>query len=174
MRILLLCLVFGLFNCQLFAQIMTDASEDADSLMAVFTEKMYEWQAAYNGGDAAALFPLYAPNAEYISGHVNGLVAAGRERLIEYLQDGIKATQRFSVGWTMMPGVPAIVMYRGMFFLFNRCAAAFQILGPIRESLFQQNHFIDFNMIFGLNLIKIEAAGDLSSGGIATIPGNRV
>ena len=44
---------------------------------------------AYNGDDADKLIPLYSENAEYISSHVNGLVAKGRKRLIENFQNGI-------------------------------------------------------------------------------------
>jgi ketosteroid isomerase-like protein len=45
---------------------------------------------AYNSGDSATLEAMYAPDAEYISGHVKGLVAKGRARLIANFQNGIR------------------------------------------------------------------------------------
>lgn len=47
------------------------------------------WKAAYNGTDAGQLAPLYSQDAQYISGHVPGLVASGRERLIANFQAGM-------------------------------------------------------------------------------------
>ena len=60
-----------------------------DSLIRSFEEKVVQWMDAYNSGNAKDLSPLYSENADYISSHVNGLVAKGRERLIQYFQDGI-------------------------------------------------------------------------------------
>lgn len=44
---------------------------------------------AYNSGDAKNLMPLYAPDAQYISAHVAGLVAPDRDKLIANFQIGI-------------------------------------------------------------------------------------
>ena len=47
------------------------------------------WVAAYNGTDANELAPLYSEDAQYISGHVAGLVADGRDRLIANFREGM-------------------------------------------------------------------------------------
>ncbi|MBN1406920.1 MAG: DUF4440 domain-containing protein [Calditrichaceae bacterium] len=60
-----------------------------DSLSAGFNYSVKRWQAAYNSGDAKQLIPLYAEDAVYMSSHVIGLVANGRDRIVEYFQSGI-------------------------------------------------------------------------------------
>lgn len=47
----------------------------------------------YNGPDATKLVPMYSEDAEYISSHVPGLVAHGRDRVIANFQKGM------SQGW---------------------------------------------------------------------------
>jgi len=47
------------------------------------------WLNAYNGTDADELTPLYTEDAVYISGHVAGLVAEGRDRVIENFRKGM-------------------------------------------------------------------------------------
>lgn len=44
---------------------------------------------AYNGGDTNILATFYSEDAEYISAHVTGLVATGRDRVIENFRNGI-------------------------------------------------------------------------------------
>ena len=48
-----------------------------------------EWMAGYNSPDAGNLKHLYAEHAQYISSHVPGLVAAGRDALLSNFQKGI-------------------------------------------------------------------------------------
>ena len=48
-----------------------------------------QWLAAYNAADTECLKRLYARDAQYISGHVPGLVANGRDHVISYFQAGI-------------------------------------------------------------------------------------
>lgn len=62
---------------------------EPDSVLANFQNYMRDWIDAYNGGNAGKLAPLYAEDAEYISAHVAGLVAKGRDRLIENFQNGM-------------------------------------------------------------------------------------
>jgi ketosteroid isomerase-like protein len=62
-----------------------------DSMLMVFNTAVRNWQQAYNSGDAQNLVPLYTEDAEYISSHVNGLVAKSRERLIANFQNGMSA-----------------------------------------------------------------------------------
>ena len=61
-----------------------------DSTYAGFRLIAEQWMEAYNGTDANQLVPLYAENAQYISGHVKGLIANGRDSLIANFQKGMK------------------------------------------------------------------------------------
>jgi len=70
------------------AQDPSDAG-DLDSSEAVFGRIAQEWLDAYNGTDAQMLAPLYTEDAVYISSHVAGLVAEGRDRVIENFQKGM-------------------------------------------------------------------------------------
>ena len=72
------------------AQDQPDAG-DRDSSEAVFGRIAQEWLDAYNGTDAQVLAPLYAEDALYISSHVAGLVAEGRDRVIENFRKGMAA-----------------------------------------------------------------------------------
>lgn len=47
-----------------------------------------EWKQAYNNKDATKLIPLYAEEAEYISAHVPGYMARGRDAVIANFQRG--------------------------------------------------------------------------------------
>jgi ketosteroid isomerase-like protein len=60
-----------------------------DSDSAAFGRIAERWLDAYNGTDAEELTPLYAEDAVYISGHVAGLVAEGRDRVIENFRKGM-------------------------------------------------------------------------------------
>lgn len=73
----------------MFAQEKEKPAVGRDSLLADFQSYVQDWITAYNGGDAGKLIPLYAEDAEYISSHVDGLVAKGRDRLIENFQNGM-------------------------------------------------------------------------------------
>jgi ketosteroid isomerase-like protein len=70
------------------AQNLPDAG-DRDSSKAVFGRIALEWLEAYNGTDARELVPLYTEDAVYISSHVAGLVAEGRDRVIENFRRGM-------------------------------------------------------------------------------------
>jgi ketosteroid isomerase-like protein len=48
------------------------------------------WRKAYNAGDSTTLSVMYTPDAQYISGHVQGLVANGRDRVIANFQNGVR------------------------------------------------------------------------------------
>ena len=66
-------------------------SEDqTDSTEQEFSSIAARWLNAYNGTDPSALTLFYAPNAQYISGHVKGLVANGREAVIANFAEGMK------------------------------------------------------------------------------------
>ena len=56
---------------------------------AMFGAIAERWLAAYNGPDAQALSPLYTEDAQYISGHVPGLVASGRAQVVANFQKGM-------------------------------------------------------------------------------------
>jgi ketosteroid isomerase-like protein len=55
----------------------------ADSgVAAQFPTFAEHWRVAYNAADSLALTGFYLPDARYISGHVSGLAAEGRERVV--------------------------------------------------------------------------------------------
>ena len=54
-----------------------------------FRASAEQWKEAYNSGDAGKLLPLYAEDAEYISSHVPGLMATGRDRVIANFARGM-------------------------------------------------------------------------------------
>jgi len=62
-------------------------ASDTREQFNVLTQK---WLQAYNSNDSMALAGMYTNDAQYISSHVRGLVAEGRDRLIANFQNGIK------------------------------------------------------------------------------------
>ncbi len=62
---------------------------DSLRLINLFKAKTLQWKEAYNSKDANNLVPLYSADAQYISSHVSGLVAEGREKLIANFQNGM-------------------------------------------------------------------------------------
>lgn len=62
----------------------------AEAASGAFQRLADQWRAAYNGPDARALAPFYAEDAQYISGHVPGLVARGRDRVVAYFEAGMR------------------------------------------------------------------------------------
>lgn len=65
------------------------SSKEFAVLKKGFQQHIEMWRQAYNSGDARALVSLYLPEAEYISSHVPGLVASGRDQLIANFQKGM-------------------------------------------------------------------------------------
>jgi ketosteroid isomerase-like protein len=63
--------------------------DSASLLMEQFKLNTLAWKDAYNSGDAQNLVPLYTEDARYVSGHVAGLEAIGRDKLIANFQNGI-------------------------------------------------------------------------------------
>jgi ketosteroid isomerase-like protein len=82
--IALLMLLSSIALCQQRTEVLAK-----DSLQTEFGHIAEQWFAAYNGTDAKQLEPLYAEDAQYISGHVPGLVASGRDSLIANFQKGM-------------------------------------------------------------------------------------
>jgi ketosteroid isomerase-like protein len=62
-----------------------------DSTHSEFDQIAATWLAAYNGPDGNALSPLYSVDAQYISAHVPGLVANGRDNVIANFQKGMSS-----------------------------------------------------------------------------------
>ena len=56
-----------------------------------FRRSVQEWMNAYNGDDVIKLKSMYTKDAEYISSHVAGLVAHGRDSVIANFHKGITA-----------------------------------------------------------------------------------
>jgi len=82
--------LFLFFTCFAIAQEKVSPQfSSQDSTHAEFRLVAEQWRLAYNGMDAAKLAPFYAEDAQYISSHVAGLVASGRDRLIANFQKGM-------------------------------------------------------------------------------------
>ena len=79
---------FFLFLFLTFSLLSQNESE-MDSLSKMFAQQTIIWQNAYNSKDANNLVKLYAPDAQYISSHVSGLVANSRDKLIVNFQNGM-------------------------------------------------------------------------------------
>ena len=60
-----------------------------EGLLEEFNSQVQQWMWAYNSGDAKNLIPLYDVHARYVSSHVEGLEANGRDALIANFQKGI-------------------------------------------------------------------------------------
>ena len=74
-------------SISLFAQSTNDSiSIRLTKEFKITTER---WRIAYNSKDAQNLVLLYTKNADYISSHVSGLEANGRDRLIANFQNGM-------------------------------------------------------------------------------------
>jgi uncharacterized protein (TIGR02246 family) len=69
----------------------TSISDSTDRVAEHFNELAQIWMRAYNNDDSTTLAALYTPDADYISSHVQGLVAQGRDRVIANFQRGIKS-----------------------------------------------------------------------------------
>jgi ketosteroid isomerase-like protein len=89
MKNLISILLFTSLTLPLLSQ--SDNSGKGREQFYYFQRQIDDWKNAYNSGDAQNLVHLYTEDAQYISGHVNGLVADGRDNLIKNFQNGIKA-----------------------------------------------------------------------------------
>ena len=65
-------------------------STPGEAATGTFQQIAGQWMSAYNGPDARALAPFYLEDAQYISGHVPGLVARGRDRVVAYFEAGMR------------------------------------------------------------------------------------
>ncbi len=84
----LVSLIFNLgVLTTLFAQSGNDSTEIR--LRHEFQLSTEKWREAYNSNDANNLVPLYLEDAVYISSHVSGLEAKGRDNLIANFQNGM-------------------------------------------------------------------------------------
>ena len=64
-------------------------NEEMDHLRQEFQQHIILWKEAYNSKDAKNMVAFYSEDASYISSHVEGLEANGRERLIANFQRGM-------------------------------------------------------------------------------------
>lgn len=67
----------------------TRGGGEMESLKQVFKQHTEAWREAYNSKDAKNLVPFYLEEASYISSHVEGLEANGRDALIANFQRGM-------------------------------------------------------------------------------------
>ena len=63
--------------------------DSAASARADFQRLALSWMQAYNSNDSAALAGMYEEGARYVSGHVQNLVAEGRDRVIANFRAGV-------------------------------------------------------------------------------------
>jgi len=87
MRICFLFAALAIFTTSLRGQDLT--RKDSLDLVRHFEARTLQWKEAYNSKDANNLVPLYSPDAQYVSSHVAGLEAVGREKLIANFQNGM-------------------------------------------------------------------------------------
>jgi ketosteroid isomerase-like protein len=64
--------------------------DSTSTVVEHFNELAQIWMRAYDNDDSTILAALYSPDAEYVSSHVQGLVAHGRDRVIANFQRGIE------------------------------------------------------------------------------------
>lgn len=91
MKKIMLCFTLLMITANVFAQVKAGegvVQKDADD--SVLVKIAERWMKAYNGTDAKELEPLYSEDAQYISGHVAGLVAQGRDSVIANFAKGMK------------------------------------------------------------------------------------
>jgi ketosteroid isomerase-like protein len=101
MKVIVFLLTIALFSSAAFSQSLlasktlvgrsTSISDSTDRVTEHFNELAQMWMRAYNDNDSTTLAALYIPDADYISSHVQGLVAHGRDRVIANFQRGIKS-----------------------------------------------------------------------------------
>ena len=84
---LLIPALLSLLSISLLAQ--PENTSDSKQLMQDFRRQTESWKEAYNSGNAQNFVTLYAVDAQYISSHVEGLVAPGRDRLTANFQNGM-------------------------------------------------------------------------------------
>lgn len=86
-KVIILLAIMMTVSAQLSGQDLIKG--DSLDLAGMFSARTEQWKEAYNSKDASNLVPLYTPDAQYISSHVSGLVANGREKLIANFQNGM-------------------------------------------------------------------------------------
>ncbi|MFN0157161.1 MAG: hypothetical protein ACKVRP_03705 [Bacteroidota bacterium] len=91
MKMLLGLIAFGYWALSASAQ--EGAPRDTSNLEE-FQQLAEQWRQACNSKDATTLPSTYAEDAQYISAHVVGYVADGRDRVIENFQNGVKSGGR--------------------------------------------------------------------------------
>jgi ketosteroid isomerase-like protein len=84
---LLFMMVIPLMTTALYSQSIPGKADE--ELLKEFQLQTEKWKEAYNSQDAQNLVPLYWEDALYISSHVKGLEARGRERVIANFQNGM-------------------------------------------------------------------------------------
>lgn len=84
-----MAIAFLLWKVSFPLKAQTPNEEISAKLLHEFQVSTERWRQAYNSKDAQNLVPLYAVDADYISSHVAGLEAIGREKLILNFQNGM-------------------------------------------------------------------------------------
>lgn len=89
MKSLSIKLCFLLLASSLSPALFGQSAADQEALKKELRRNVDRWQQAYNSKDGRQLVPLYTEDAVYISSHVEGLVAEGRDKVIANFQRGM-------------------------------------------------------------------------------------
>lgn len=89
MKSLFIKLCFLLFASSISLALFGQSTADQEALKKELRRNVDRWQQAYNSKDGRQLVPLYTEDAVYISSHVEGLVAEGRDKVIANFQRGM-------------------------------------------------------------------------------------
>lgn len=87
MKSIKILIILMFWSANLIAQSVS--SNDSLKMVNEFKLSTEKWKEAYNSKDANNFIPLYSEDAQYISSHVAGLVAPGRDKLIANFQKGM-------------------------------------------------------------------------------------
>lgn len=89
MKSLFIKLCFLLLASSISLALFGQSTADQEALKKELRRNVDRWQQAYNSKDGRQLVPLYTEDAVYISSHVEGLVAEGRDKVIANFQRGM-------------------------------------------------------------------------------------
>ena len=86
-KFFLILIIISVTSISIYAQTENDTA--STKLLHEFQLSTEKWRLAYNSKDAKNLIPFYTDDANYISSHVAGLEANGRDKLIANFQNGM-------------------------------------------------------------------------------------
>lgn len=81
----------GILTSNILLESSISKPDSTNKVTEYFNNLAQIWMRAYNNNDSTTLAALYTPDADYISSHVQGLVAHGRDHVIANFQRGIES-----------------------------------------------------------------------------------